>query len=294
MKLIMEKCPTDMCHASTLLKLDDEKFLIAWFGGTKEGNEDVAIWIARGNEDYFEKPAILAQSDEAHWNPVLFRINESKIIIFYKVGNEISKWRTMYRISEDNGESFGEEKELVKDDFGGKGETSFCFFPYLSYVFLGYVFGKVIRRVPEDEKGDFYKKSGIICGIIAVIWFACCIMTHPTVDRFFNYMIEQYRTPGLAKVVGSFCSIMLVFAIAFWIMPMIEKWKFGYNKLCYYSKQISKIYAVHIGVYYVICGFAAFSGFNVKECLIWSVIVLIVTDLLVQGYLIIMNKIKRV
>ena len=177
--------------------------------------------------------------------------------------------------------------------FGGKGETSFCFFPYLSYVFLGYVFGKVIRRVPEDEKADFYKKSGIICGIIAVIWFACCIITHPTVDGFFNYMIEQYRTPGLAKVVGSFCSIMLVFAIAFWIMPMIEKWKFGYNKLCYYSKQISKIYAVHIGVYYAICGFAAFSEFNVKECLIWSVIVLIVTDLLVQGYLIIMNKIKK-
>ena len=176
--------------------------------------------------------------------------------------------------------------------FGGKGETSFCFFPYLSYVFLGYVFGKVIRRVPEDEKADFYKKSGIICGIIAVMWFACCIITHPTVDGFFNYMIEQYRTPGLAKVVGSFCSIMLVFAIAFWVMPMIEKWKFGYNKLCYYSKQISKIYAVHIGVYYVICGFAAFSGFNVKECLIWSVIVLIVTDLLVQGYLMIMNKVK--
>ena len=37
--------------------------------------------------------------------------------------------------------------------FGGKGETSFCFFPYLSYVFLGYVFGKVLRRIPEDEKG---------------------------------------------------------------------------------------------------------------------------------------------
>lgn len=36
--------------------------------------------------------------------------------------------------------------------FGGKGETSFCFFPYLSYVFLGYVFGKILRRIPENEK----------------------------------------------------------------------------------------------------------------------------------------------
>ena len=84
------------------------------------------------------------------------------------------------------------------------------------------------------------------------------MILHPGIEEFFNYMLEQYRIPGLAKVAGSFCAIMFVFAIAFWIMPIIEKWKFGYHKLCYYSKQISKIYAVHIGVYYVIGGFAAF------------------------------------
>ena len=176
--------------------------------------------------------------------------------------------------------------------FGGKGETSFCFFPYLSYVFLGYVFGKVIRRVPENEKGNFYKKSGIVCGTVAVVWFICCIVLHPGIEGFFNYMIGQYRVPGLAKVTGSFCSIILVFAIAFWIMPMMEKWKFGYNKLCYFSKQISKMYAVHIGVYWAIGGFAAFYEFGVKGCLILSVIVLIATDLIVQGYLIVTDKIK--
>ena len=120
MKLIMEKCPTDMCHASTLLKIGPDRFLAAWFGGTKEGNGDVAIWFTRGNEEHFEEPKILAQSEEAHWNPVLFRVDEKKIIIFYKVGNEISKWRTMYRVSEDNGETFGEEKELVPGDQGGR------------------------------------------------------------------------------------------------------------------------------------------------------------------------------
>ena len=168
--------------------------------------------------------------------------------------------------------------------FGGKGETSFCFFPYLSYVFLGYVFGKVLRRVPENEKGEFYKKSGTICGIIAAVWFVSCVVLHPGVDGFFGYMIGQYRIPGLIKVIGSFCMILFVFAVSFWIMPVIEKWKFGYNKLCFYSKQISKLYAVHIGVYWVIGGFTAFYEFNVAECLIWSVIVLIITDLLVQGY----------
>lgn len=176
--------------------------------------------------------------------------------------------------------------------FGGKGETSFCFFPYLSYVFLGYVFGKVLRRVPENEKGNFYKKSGLVTGIIAAIWFIGCAVRHPGVDGFFNYMIEQYRTPGLIKVLGSFCMILFVFAVSFWIMPLIEKWKFGYRKLCFYSRQISKMYAVHIGVYWVIGGFAAFYEFNVKECLIWSVIVLLITDLLVQGYLMLTDKRK--
>ena len=104
---------------------------------------------------------------------------------------------------------------LLDMTFGGKGETSFCFFPYLSYVFLGYVFAKVIRKVPEDEKGAFYKKSGLVCGIVAAAWFVICIVMHPGVDGFFNYMIEQYRTPGLVKVVGTFCSIILVFAVAF-------------------------------------------------------------------------------
>ena len=177
--------------------------------------------------------------------------------------------------------------------FGGNGNTSFCFFPYLSYVFLGYVFAKVIRRIPEDEKGLFYKKNGIVCGIIAVVWFVCCIITHPNVDAFFGYMLEQYRTPGLIKIIGSFCTILFVFAIAFWIMPIVEKWKFGYNRLGFYSKQISKMYAIHIGVYYAIGGLAAFYAFDVKACLLWAVAVLIITDFIVHGYLAVTGKMSK-
>ena len=176
--------------------------------------------------------------------------------------------------------------------FGGKGETSFCFFPYLSYVFLGYVFGRVIRTIPEEEKGKFYQKSGLLCGIIAVIWFAGCVILHPGVDGFFEYMIGQYRIPGLLKVIGSFSSIMLAFAVAYFILPTLEKWKFVYDKLCFYSRQISKMYAVHIGVYYLIGGFSAFYEYNVGQCLLWSVVVLIATDLIVQGYLFVMDKRK--
>ncbi len=121
MKFVMEKCNTEMCHASTVLKIGRDEFLTAWFGGSKEGEKDVSIWLARGSEKGFGEPQIIACGHEAHWNPVLFRLDENKIILFYKVGDEISSWRTMCRISEDNGRTFSPEKELVKGDIGGRG-----------------------------------------------------------------------------------------------------------------------------------------------------------------------------
>ena len=50
--------------------------------------------------------------------------------------------------------------------FGGKGETSFCFFPYLSYVFLGYVFGKCSEESLKMKKETFIKKAGSYVGLL--------------------------------------------------------------------------------------------------------------------------------
>ena len=51
--------------------------------------------------------------------------------------------------------------------FGGKGETSFCFFPYLSYVFLGYDFWKSCSEESlKMKKETFYKESGSYVGLL--------------------------------------------------------------------------------------------------------------------------------
>jgi len=66
--------PFKECHASTLVALDDGGFLVAWFGGTKEKNPDVAIWTAKCRVGVWSAPRnTMKIRQEAHWNPVLFR-----------------------------------------------------------------------------------------------------------------------------------------------------------------------------------------------------------------------------
>lgn len=119
--LVMRECPTAMCHAPTMLRLADGGVLIAWFGGSAEGADDVGIYLARGANGAFDAPRLIAQSDEPHWNPVLFAPDEKTIALYYKVGRWIRSWRTMVRLSDDGGHSFSEARELVPGDAGGRG-----------------------------------------------------------------------------------------------------------------------------------------------------------------------------
>ena len=120
-QLIMKHCPTAMCHASTLLKNPDGSFLCAWFGGTKEGENDVQIWLSKCLNGSWSEPRCITEEPTAHWNPVLFRLSEEKILLFYKTGTEIQRWQTMYRISLTNGDTWSQPLELVPGNHGGRG-----------------------------------------------------------------------------------------------------------------------------------------------------------------------------
>lgn len=119
-EFVFDKSKTEMCHASTILKCSDGSLLCAWFGGTKEGNDDVSIWLSRKTNKWSD-PKVVASSEEPHWNPVLFQMNEKEIIMFYKVGKEIRNWKTMCIYSSDNGQSWNEPTEMVEGDTEGRG-----------------------------------------------------------------------------------------------------------------------------------------------------------------------------
>lgn len=112
----------NICHASNVCLMGEGRIGAVWFAGKKEGQADVSIWKSIRRDGRWSKPVMAAHDvEEAHWNPVLYRRQDNKVLLLYKVGNEISRWYTKVRISEDGGESFGEARELVPGDRGGRG-----------------------------------------------------------------------------------------------------------------------------------------------------------------------------
>lgn len=117
-----EDRPFKQAHASTLVCLDSNNYLIAWFGGTKEKDNDVGIWITKGDGITWSYPIEVAKiREEPHWNPVLFKNDKGEIILFFKVGAQIAIWETWYMVSKDNGVSWSKAVELVSNDKGGRG-----------------------------------------------------------------------------------------------------------------------------------------------------------------------------
>jgi len=116
--------PFPQCHASTIIHLDDGKFMAAWFGGTKEGADDVGIWMTKGNPGHWEKPFEVAKvNDQPHWNPVLFNPPGGSIYLFFKVGyaTQTSPWSTWLKTSDNEGKTWSEARQLIPDGHDGRG-----------------------------------------------------------------------------------------------------------------------------------------------------------------------------
>lgn len=112
----------EICHASTLALLPNGDLFCAWFQGSTEGAPDVKIYGTIRRDGLWESPVVLAGHNGVPcWNPVLYVRQNGELVLYYKVGEEIALWQTMCKISQDNGSSWSETKELVPGDAGGRG-----------------------------------------------------------------------------------------------------------------------------------------------------------------------------
>jgi predicted neuraminidase len=123
-EFIFEKAPYPECHAATIA--ETKKGLVAaWFGGTKERNPDVCIWLSRqrrnGKWTSPENVANGIQKDTSRypcWNPVLYQVPGGKLILFYKVGPKPAEWKGFYKTSTDEGVTWSAQQELPHDILG--------------------------------------------------------------------------------------------------------------------------------------------------------------------------------
>lgn len=117
-ELVFKKPPFAECHASTIVEVTPDKFMLAAFGGTSEGKKDVCIWLSATENGKWSKPAIMGDgiiNDSLRypcWNPVLFKTKEGKLFLFYKVGPSPRAWWGMVRTSDNDGSTWTSMEKL--------------------------------------------------------------------------------------------------------------------------------------------------------------------------------------
>jgi predicted neuraminidase len=118
-EFISEKMPTPSCHASTVVELSTGDLLAAWFGGTKEGAPDVAIWMSRRTSNGWSTPREAAREPQvATYNPVLFHSADGVLWFYYKFGKSPEAWSAAREYSHDEGATWSTVEHLPAGLYG--------------------------------------------------------------------------------------------------------------------------------------------------------------------------------
>lgn len=116
---IYTRAPYPQCHASTIVETKSG-LVAAWFGGTREGNPDVGIWLSRRVDGKWSEGVEVANGAETEnprvncLNPVLFQVPGGPLLLFYKTG----KWWAYVKRSHDDGRTWSAPERLYNGLFG--------------------------------------------------------------------------------------------------------------------------------------------------------------------------------
>lgn len=127
-EFLYEKSSFPECHSATIAETPDGDLVTAFFGGTKERNPDVCIWVCRKPKGTEGWTAPMQVADGivndtlryACWNPVLFQQPgaDGELWLFYKVGPNVAKWKGYLIRSRDGGQTWSAPEALPEGFLG--------------------------------------------------------------------------------------------------------------------------------------------------------------------------------
>jgi predicted neuraminidase len=122
-EFIFERASFPSAHASTIVETRNG-LVAAWFGGTRERDPDVGIWVSRHDASGWSAPIEVANGVQPNgtrqpcWNPVLFQPTDGPLVLFYKVGPSPSQWWGLARTSADGGRTWSAASTLPSGILG--------------------------------------------------------------------------------------------------------------------------------------------------------------------------------
>ena len=114
------------CHSATIAETKKGDLVATYFGGTKERNPDVCIWVSRKPKGAksWTAPQMVADGvlcdtlRKACWNPVVYQIPGGDLAIYFKIGKSVSDWTGWMVRSKDGGKTWSKREPLQKDYLG--------------------------------------------------------------------------------------------------------------------------------------------------------------------------------
>lgn len=173
-EFVFTKAKFPECHASTLCATS-RGLVTAWFGGTKEGKNDVGIWVSYHDGVGWSEPKQWADGVQHEdlrypcWNPVLYQPpGDAPTLLFFKVGPNPREWWGEMMVSYDRGRTFRDRRRLPEGIDGpvrckpillGDGKTLLC---GSSTEYDGWRIHFELTELKEGQPGGTWKRIGPI------------------------------------------------------------------------------------------------------------------------------------
>ena len=122
-EFIYDKAAFPSVHSATIAETPTG-LVTAFFGGTKERNPDVEIYVSRFENEKWSAPESVANGIQIEgnrlptWNPVLYQIPNGDLLLFYKIGPKPSEWWGMLKRSDDGGKTWSLAEKLPNNQIG--------------------------------------------------------------------------------------------------------------------------------------------------------------------------------